>query len=241
MFKIVIIDDEALGRMLVKEYLQTFQQGEVVAECADGFSGLKAIQQHNPDLIFLDVQMPKITGFELLELLDEPPAVIFTTAFDEFAVKAFEANAIDYLLKPFSQERFNKAMEKFMERKAAPDYGGLLQQTADASTSRIVVKQNNNIRIIPAADILFLEAADDYVKVHTAEGSFLKNKTMSYFEQTLDAEKFVRIHRSHIVAVKHITRIDPYEKDSYLALLKHGQRLPVSKSGFARLRKVLDL
>lgn len=246
MISIVIIDDEPLARMLVKEYLQSFSQLQVVAECGDGFEGLKAIQQHKPSLIFLDIQMPKINGFEMLELLDEPPAVIFTTAFDEYAIRAFEANAIDYLLKPYSKERFDKAVEKWLAMlpgTAPALHDALLQSTtlSPAQHDRIVVKQGSNIKIIAVQDVLFFEAADDYVKIHTIEGHFLKNKTLTYFDGLLNKQQFVRVHRSYLLAVKNISRIDPYEKENFVAILRHGQKVPVSKTGYSRLREVLGL
>jgi len=243
MIKAVVIDDEPLARMVVLEYLQAFPQVSVVAECGDGFEGLKAIQQHQPSLVFLDIQMPKITGFEMLELLDEPPSIIFTTAFDEYAIKAFEASAVDYLLKPFSQERFNKAMQKWLQLQAAQQTQSYqqLEEHVPQQQERIVVKIGNNIRIIPVHDIIYLEAADDYVKIHTAEGHFLKNKTMAFFEKQLDANQFVRVHRSYLLAVRHISRIDPYERESFLAILRNGQQVPVSKSGYTRLREVLGM
>lgn len=246
MIPVVIIDDEPLARMLVKEYLQSFSQLQVRAECGDGFEGLKALQQYKPALIFLDIQMPKINGFEMLELLEEPPAVIFTTAFDEYAIRAFEANAVDYLLKPYSKERFDKAVEKWLA--ILPGtlpalHEALLQSNAlsPAQHERIVVKQGSNIKIIPVHDVLYFEAADDYVKIHTADGHFLKNKTMAYFDNLLSKQQFVRVHRSYLLSVKNITRIDPYEKESYLAIMRHGQKVPVSKTGYSRLREVLGL
>jgi two-component system LytT family response regulator len=245
MNKIIIIDDEPLARSIVREFLQNYPELEIVQECNDGFEGVKAIQQHEPDLIFLDIQMPKINGFEMLELLDQPPAVIFTTAFDEYAIKAFEAHAIDYLLKPFNKERFDKAIQKWKEQTAATQKNTTeLLETASyspAQSQRIVVKTGSKIKIIPVQDVYFLEAADDYVKVHTHEGSFLKNKTMNHFEKTLDAQQFVRSHRSYIVNVQQITRIDPYEKDNHIAILKAGAKVPVSRNGYAKLRTVLGL
>jgi len=244
--KIIIIDDETLARSIVKEYLQRHPQLELVAECGDGFEGLKAIQQHQPNLVFLDIQMPKINGFEMLELLEQPPAVIFTTAFDEFAIKAFEAHAIDYLLKPFNQERFDKAIAKWLEQKSKPSEAKTeeLLQTASQSpsqSSRIVVKNGSKIKIIPVHDIFYLEAADDYVKIHTQEGYFLKNKTMNHFEHVLDKQQFVRSHRSYIVNVQQITRIDPYEKDNHIAILRTGAKVPVSRGGYGKLKSVLGL
>jgi two-component system, LytTR family, response regulator len=244
--KIIVIDDEVLARSIVKEYLQKHPQLELVAECGDGFEGLKAIQQHDPDLVFLDIQMPKISGFEMLELIEKPPAVIFTTAFDEFAIKAFEAHAVDYLLKPFNQERFDKAIAKWLEQQNKPSEAKTeeLLETASQSpsqSSRIVVKNGSKIKIIPVHDIFFLEAADDYVKIHTQEGYFLKNKTMNHFEQVLDRQQFVRSHRSYIVNVQQITRIDPYEKDNHVAILRTGAKVPVSRGGYGKLKSVLGL
>ena len=244
--KVVIIDDEPLARSIVKEYLQKHTDLEICQECNDGFEGVKAIQQHQPDLIFLDIQMPKITGFEMLELIEQPPAVIFTTAFDEFAIKAFEAHAVDYLLKPFNQERFDKAIAKWTEQKTNSNQKTTQDLLESASLSpsqnqRIVVKNGSKIKIIPVHDVQYLEAADDYVKIHTQEGYFLKNKTMTHFEQSLDGQQFVRSHRSYIVNVQQITRIDPYEKDNHVAILRSGAKVPVSRSGYGKLKEVLGL
>lgn len=246
MSKVIIIDDEPLARSIVKEYLQKHPDLELIAECGDGFEGVKAIQQHQPDLIFLDIQMPKINGFEMLELIEQPPNVIFTTAFDEYAIKAFEAHAIDYLLKPFNQERFDKAVAKWKEQQQnnAPVKTEELLDTASQSPSqshRVVVKNGSKIKIIPVHDIFYLEAADDYVKIHTQEGYFLKNKTMNHFEQVLDGQQFVRSHRSYIVNVQQITRIDPYEKDNHVAILRSGLKVPVSRGGYGKLKAVLGL
>jgi two-component system LytT family response regulator len=242
--KVIIIDDEPLARSIVKEYLQKHPELELVQECSDGFEGLKAIQQHEPDLIFLDIQMPKITGFEMLELIEQPPSVIFTTAFDEYAIKAFEAHAVDYLLKPFNQERFDKAISKWTEQSIKVKNTQELLEAAALSPSqnqRIVVKNGSKIKIIPVQDVFYLEAADDYVKIHTSEGYFLKNKTMNHFELSLDKEQFVRSHRSYIVNIQQITRIDPYEKDNHVAILRNGAKVPVSRNGYVRLREVLGL
>lgn len=245
MHKIVIIDDEPLARSIVKEYLQKHNNLELSQECGDGFEGVKAIQQHKPDLIFLDIQMPKINGFEMLELVDDPPAVIFTTAFDEYAIKAFEAHAIDYLLKPFNQERFDKAIAKWLQQAdtSKESTKDLLETAslspAQAQAQRIVIKDGSKIKIIPAHEVFYLEAADDYVKVHTKDGYFLKSKTMGHFEQVLDANQFVRSHRSYIINITQITRIDPYEKDNHVAVLKSGAKVPVSRSGYPKLKSVL--
>jgi len=243
--KVIIIDDEPLARSIVKEYLQSYTEVTILAECNDGFEGIKAINQHTPDLIFLDIQMPKINGFEMLELVENPPAVIFTTAFDEYAIKAFESNAVDYLLKPFSKERFDKAIQKYLQQQkpAQPKLESVLESAAQSpiQQNRVVVKDGSKIKIIPVTQIQYLEAADDYVKIFTAEGSFLKKKTMGYFEQSMQAFQFVRVHRSYIVNTQLITRIDAYEKDSHLILLSTGAKLPVSKAGYSKLKEVLGI
>lgn len=245
MIKSIIIDDEPLARSIVREYLQDQNQIEVLQECNDGFEGVKAIMQHKPHLIFLDIQMPKINGFEMLELLEEKPSVIFTTAFDEYAIKAFEAHAVDYLLKPFTKERFDKAVEKFFNQSPVQKKNTeeLLQSSTHlpSQSERIVVKTAGKIKIIPVPEILYLEAADDYVKIHTKEGSFLKNKTMGFFENSLPQDQFVRTHRSYILNVQEITRIDPYEKENHLAILRSGAKIPVSKNGYGKLKEVLGL
>jgi two-component system LytT family response regulator len=240
MIKAVLIDDEPLARSIVAEYLQSYSNIEIVQECGDGFEGMKAIAQHHPDLIFLDVQMPKINGFEMLELLETPPAVIFTTAFDEFAMRAFETHAIDYLLKPFSKERFDKAMEKWMKQKAAPQSTQALIEAVSAQQEaqhRVVVKTGSSIRIIPISEVLYFEAYDDYVKIHTKDGYHLKKKTMQHFENTLDAAIFVRVHRSFIIQVAQITKIDSADE----VLLKNGVRVPLSRTGYTKLKAVLGL
>jgi len=246
MYKVIIIDDEPLARSIVKEFLQHHEDLELVQECGDGFDGLKAIMQHKPDLIFLDIQMPKITGFEMLELVEHPPAVIFTTAFDEFAIKAFESHAVDYLLKPFNRDRFDRAVSKWREQQATAVEKSTQELIESASFSpaqsqRIVVKNGSKIKIIPVTDVFYLEAADDYVKIHTQEGYFLKNKTMSHFEKVLDEQQFVRSHRSYIINIQQITRIDPNEKDNHVAILRSGARVPVSRSGYGKLKEVLGL
>ncbi len=245
MIKTIIIDDEPLARSVIKEYLQDIPELQLVEECNDGFEGVKAIFHHHPDLIFLDIQMPRINGFEMLELLDEKPAVIFTTAFDEYAIKAFEAHAVDYLLKPFSRERFIFAVEKIV-RKAETIQKTTQDMIASgvrlpSQSDRVVVKTSGKIRIIPFSQIHYLEASDDYVKIHTADGSFLKNRTMAYFENLLPDHQFVRTHRSFILNVQEITRIDPYEKENHLAILRSGARIPVSRNGYGKLKSVLGI
>ncbi|HET8830345.1 MAG TPA: LytTR family DNA-binding domain-containing protein, partial [Pelobium sp.] len=200
-----------------------------------------------PQLVFLDIQMPKITGFELLELLDELPAIIFTTAFDEFALKAFEANAVDYLLKPFNEERFKKAMDKFLsankeeQSKPVKNIVEAVSSTNQTQNERIVIKLGNKIKVISIYDITHIIADDDYVKIYTAEGEFLKNQTLAFFEKNLNPNLFVRVHRSNIVKIDHITKIEAYEKDGHLLILKTGQKIPVSKTGYPKLKAVLGI
>lgn len=241
--KVIIIDDEPLARGIVKEFLQTHTDLELVAECADGFEGIKAIQQYQPDLIFLDIQMPKINGFEMLELIENPPHVIFTTAFDEFAIKAFESNAVDYLLKPFSKDRFDKAIQKFRQHIPNNSTKEVVESAAASALqqNRVVVKDGSKIKIIPVNKIHYLEAADDYVKIVTTDGTFLKKRTMAFFEKSLISFHFVRVHRSYIVNSQLITRIDAYEKDNHLLLLTTGEKLPVSKVGYTKLKEVLGI
>ncbi len=244
MIKAVLIDDEPLSREIIKSYLRNFSEIEIVEECNDGFEGVKVIQQHQPELIFLDIQMPKINGFEMLELIQPAPAVIFITAFDEFALKAFEANAIDYLLKPVAEDRFQKAVQKFLDKSGrAPNTSELLETMAKApsQSNRIVVKTGSKVKIIPVQEIQYLEAEDDFVKIVTAEGSFLKNKTMSFYEQSLDPNLFVRVHRSFIIHISQITKIEPYQKETHMAILRNGQQIPVSKTGYPKLKSILGI
>lgn len=244
MIRTIIIDDEPLAAGILQEFLMEFPQFEVVEVCQDGFQGLKAISLHKPDLIFLDVQMPKITGFEMLELLDEPPAVIFTTAFDQYALKAFDAKAMDYLLKPFSEARFKQAIDRFLDSRGKnseeeePDES--LSHMAEKS-NRLVVRVKNDIKIIPIAEVIYFEADDDYVTIHTPGGKYLKKMTMKTLEESLDSAKFARVHRSFIINLNGITGIEPYERDTYLVKLRAGEQIPVSKTGYARLRQVLGL
>ena len=244
MIKVILIDDEPLARSIVKEYLQSYADMEVVSECNDGFEGVKAIAQHKPDLIFLDIQMPKINGFEMLELIENPPAVIFTTAFDEYAIHAFERHAIDYLLKPFSKERFDKALQKWSGQRPSLEKNTtlLLENISQPEErQRIVVKKGINIVILPVHTVHYIEAFDDYVKVYTKEGFYLKKKTMAHYEKALDPRQFVRVHRSYLLNLQELTRIELLEKDNHVALLKSGVRVPLSQSGYGKLREVLGI
>ncbi len=245
MIKAVIIEDEQLARDLIKDYLKDYPDIQLIGEYEDGFSGLKGINELKPDLVFLDIQMPKLSGFEMLEVLDHQPAIIFTTAFDQYALKAFEHNALDYLLKPFSRERFKEALDRAKERVEQGDYSAAEKlihhhDKQEEVIHRVVVKSRSKIHVIPVEQIRYVEAQDDYVMIYSSEGKYLKHKTMKFFESRLPEEEFVRIHRSYIVRLQEITQMQLYEKDSYIVILKDGTRLPVSKSGLPKLKKVLD-
>ncbi|MCX8011187.1 MAG: response regulator [Ignavibacteria bacterium] len=244
--KAVIIDDEKLARDIVKKYLEPFSDFEVIAECSNGFEGIKIINEQKPDVIFLDIQMPKINGFEMLELIEEHPIIIFITAYDQFAIKAFEVNAVDYLLKPFSEQRFKEAINKALfylkNKKQQINKVTELISNLDESKEvleRVVVKTGNKISIIPTEKILWIEAQDDYVLLNTEDGKFLKQKTMKYFEDKLDPKEYIRIHRSFIVKVSFIKQIELMQKETYNVVLKNGVKLPVSKSGYLKLQNIL--
>jgi two-component system, LytTR family, response regulator len=245
LLKAVIVDDEELARGLVREMLACHSEIQVAAECANGFEAVKAAAEHKPDLIFLDIQMPKLDGFEVLELIECGPAVIFVTAHDEFAMRAFEVHAVDYLLKPFSRDRFEAALEKARGRLGArlPSARDLQAAARPASqfAERIVVKDGVNVHVIPVEKLDFAEAQDDYVSLAAAGKRYLKQQTISSLEACLDPSRFIRIHRSYLVNVERVGSIQPYGKDSRLAMLSTGARLPVSRSGYARLRALLDL
>ena len=243
--RIVIIDDESLARELVRRYLSEIPGIEIVGECTNGFEALKVIQDLRPDLLFLDIQMPKLDGFELLEVLDQKPEIIFTTAFDQYAIRAFEMNAVDYLLKPFSRERLLQALEKVRSRKGTPTLGtptpiGKLQQHMDdeqKTLERVITRLGSKITVIPVEKIWYLEAADDYVMIFSELGNHLKEKTMKYFEEHLPPGQFIRIHRGYIANISQIASIELYSKDSYLAVMKSGAKHKVSAEGYRRIRE----
>lgn len=244
--KVIIVDDEKLARDIVKNYLSKYDNVKLLAECSNGFEALKQISELKPDLVFLDIQMPKITGFELLEILDEPPVIIFTTAFDQYALKAFEVNATDYLLKPFSEERFEEAMQKafkLISNKADADkkIEDLVKhiEKKDEFIDRIVVKTGQKISIVPTEDIRYIEAQDDYTMLYTEKGNLLKQKTMKYFEENLDPNHFLRIHRSYFVKINLIKQIELIDKESYRVVLHDGVKLPVSKTGYQKLKELV--
>ena len=245
MINAVIVEDEMLARDLIKDYLAEHTDINLLGEFEDGFSGLKAINELKPDLVFLDIQMPKLSGFELLEVLDHIPVIIFTTAFDQYAIKAFEYNAVDYLLKPYSKERFAEAVNKSREKISSGDHEGAGKIVAHIDKKeevihRVVVKSRSKIHVIPVDDIRYIEAQDDYVMIYTREHKYLKQKTMKYFESHLPADDFVRIHRSYIARLSEIAQMELYEKDSYVVILKDTTRLPVSKTGLPKLKGMLD-
>jgi two-component system LytT family response regulator len=243
----VIIDDESLGRQIVRRYLSSYDDVEIAAECSNGFEGVKKINELDPDLVFLDIQMPKLNGFEMLELLDKSPAIIFTTAYDQYAIKAFEVNAADYLLKPFSAERFREALEKAKLLLKNKTRGNAILRDLITHTQktveyleRIVIKDGSKIHIIPVESVSYIEAQDDYVMIHSAEGNLLKQKTMKYFEEHLSPADFLRIHRTYIVSIPRIQKIELIEKETYKLFLNDGTSLPVSKSGYEKLRNILN-
>jgi len=245
--RVLIIEDEAPAREIVKKYLASHTDIELCGEYSDGFNGMKGINEHNPDLIFLDVQMPKITGFEMLELMDNPPEIIFTTAYDQYAIKAFEMNAIDYLLKPFSKERFDQAIDKARTRietsKPEPLKVKQIVEQMDEKPDnifRVVVKKGNDIHVIPVEKIIYIEAKDDYVMLYTQESRYLKEKTMKYYETHLDPGFFIRVHRSFIVRVDQVKKLEPYGKSSYLAVLSNGQKVNVSLAGYKKIKEILS-
>jgi two-component system LytT family response regulator len=244
--KIVIIDDETPARELIKHYLKEVDDIEVIGECADGFSGLKTISALKPDLVFLDIQMPRLTGIELIEVLTEKPEIIFTTAYDQFAIRAFELNAVDYLMKPFMKRRFldavNKAIAKIRSGRGNKDQANqlLAKKPEPASpVNRIVVRKGTSLNLIPVEQIRYVEAQDDYVMIYHAAGKALKQQTMKFYEDNLPKNNFVRIHRSYIVRVEEIKRIEPYGKDNHVAILQSGDKLPVSRTGYKHLKEEL--
>ena len=243
----IIIDDEPLARELVKRYIIDIEGINVVAECGDGFEALRQIQAFKPELLFLDIQMPKLDGFELLEVLDYNPAIIFTTAFDQFAIKAFEMNAVDYLLKPFSKERFDNAVQKAIQRIAlekstvSTSLENLKENVQESRgiIDRVVTRLGSKVTVINVDRIWYIESADDYVMIYSELGNHLKEKTMKYFEEHLPANNFVRIHRGSIINLAQIAAIDPYTKDTHMVTLKCGAKLRASAEGYKKLRALL--
>jgi two-component system LytT family response regulator len=242
--RVIVVDDEPLARAVVREYAAAHPGVEIVAECANGFEAVKAVAELSPDLMFLDVQMPKLSGFEVIELIGRSVPVIFTTAYDQYALSAFEVHAIDYLLKPFSAERFAEALTRARDRLAAREampVEALVDQTRARQTplERVLIRDGPRVHVLPIDTIDYVEAQDDYVAFHVAGKSYLKDQTLAAVEGLLDPARFVRIHRSYLLNIDRIARVELYAKDSRLAILRDGAKLPVSRAGYARLAKLL--
>jgi two-component system LytT family response regulator len=246
--RVVLVDDEELARQLLREYLEADGGVEIVAECTNGFDAVKAITELKPDLVFLDVQMPKLDGFEVLELIDPKVAVIFVTAYDQYAMKAFDAHAIDYLLKPFGEERLWKALDRARQLVgdadrpvASPGERSGLAAAArppDQPLTRIAVRDGAKVHLIPVEKLDYAEAQDDYIALHSGGKQYLKQQTLAALDGQLDPRRFARIHRSYLVNLERIARIEPYTKDSRVAVLQDGTKLPVSRSGQSKLKAV---
>ena len=240
----IIVDDEPLARRLLREYLDPRPDVDVVAECANGFEAVKAVTEHAPDLLFLDIQMPKLDGFEVLELLDRDVAVIFVTAYDQHALKAFEIHAVDYLLKPYTPERLAEAVTHARKELGRPHAETYKRMAADArpespGRDRILVRDQARVHVIPVERLDYVEALDDYVSLHAEGRTFLKSQTLGELEATLDARLFVRIHRSYLLNLDRLARLELIAKDQRVAILKDGAQLPVSRSGYQRLRELM--
>jgi two-component system, LytTR family, response regulator len=245
--KALLVDDEELSRQLLREYLAGQSDIEIAGECANGFDAVKAIQELQPDIVFLDVQMPKLDGFEVLELIQTKAAIVFVTAYDQYATKAFDAAAVDYLLKPFDEARFLTALNRVRRRLAENANISIdpkqLKSAAKAPgqfAERIVVKDGTRVHIIPIRQVDFVEAQEDYVAIHTGGKTFLKQQTISSLEETLDASQYIRVHRSYIVSLEQVSKIEPYTRDSRIAVLKNGAQVPISRAGYLRLREAME-
>ena len=238
--RIIIVDDEHLARAVVREYLATHADVEIVAECANGFEAVKAIMELTPDLVLLDIQMPKLNGFEVVELAGNAPRYVFVTAYDQYALKAFEIHAIDYLLKPFSQSRFDQALAHTRASLGQTQAVAALVQDAAARNpqlERILIRDGAAVHVLPISQVVYIEAQDDYIQIYSEGKSYLKSQRLSELESLLDAQQFVRIHRSYIVNIAFISRILQTAKDSHVAVLQDGTKLPISRSGFQRVKR----
>lgn len=240
----LLVDDEELARVVIRELLKTHPEIEILAECANGFEAVKAVAEHKPQLIFLDVQMPKLTGLDVLELIGVDVPVIFVTAYDEYAMRAFDVHAVDYLLKPVGRERFDAALlrakTRLGEKMPSGEQLAASARPAQQFLERLVVKDGTKVTLIPVDKLDYAEAQDDYVALATGAQKHLKQQTIAGLEACLDPARFVRIHRSYIVNLERVVRIEPYAKDSRIAILTGGARLPVSRAGYARLKALLD-
>jgi two-component system LytT family response regulator len=238
--RVAIVDDEEPARTLLREYLAAYPEIDVVAECTNGFEAVRAATELDPDLLLLDVQMPGLSGFEVLELLERQLAVVFVTAYDEHALRAFEVHAVDYLLKPFSAERLGQALARAWQRlgQRQPGLAGIVAAARPAGVplTRLLVREGPQVHVISVGALDVAEARDDYLCLRAGGREFRKQQTMSELEEQLDPEKFVRVHRSFIVNLDRVARIERYAKDSRLVVLKDGGKIPVSRAGYARLR-----
>jgi two-component system, LytTR family, response regulator len=247
MIRAMIVDDEELARGLVREFLSEEDDIEIVGDCTNGFEAVKAIAELKPDLVFLDVQMPKLDGFEVLELAGAPVEVIFVTAYDQFAMKAFDAAAVDYLLKPFSIERFRVALDRarnrLRENQRTPVDPAALKNASrkpDEFVQRIVVKDGSKVHVIPVDKLDYAEVQDDYVGLRSAGRTYLKQQSMASLEASLDPSRFLRIHRAYLVNIEKITKIDQDMAGARVAVLTDGSEVPVSRSGYARFRELFE-
>jgi two-component system LytT family response regulator len=240
--RVLIVDDEQPARNLLRELIAAHADVEVVGECQNGFEAVRAVAEHRPDLLLLDVQMPKLDGFEVLELLDPAPAVVFVTAHDEHALRAFAVHAVDYLLKPVDPRRLGAAIERARGRASSPVEAGALARSARPSgewVERVVVRDGTAVTVIPVDRLDFVEAKDDYVAFHSEGKAHRKQQTMAEVETQLDPRRFVRIHRGYLLNLDRLARLETYAKDSRIAFLRDGKRLPVSRAGYERLKALL--
>jgi two-component system LytT family response regulator len=240
----VLVDDETLAREVLREHLASHPEIRIVSECANGFEAVKAITELKPDLVFLDIQMPKLNGFEVLELVDHTPSVIFVTAFDQYALKAFEVHAVDYLLKPFDRDRFEEALahaKRNMEHNKPAAIRKVVESAKanEQPLERILIREGSKVHVIQVEKIDFVEAQDDYISVRVDGKSHLKQHRLSDLEVSLDPSRFVRIHRKYILNVDRLARIELYAKDSRVAILKDGTKLQVSRAGYDKLKRLL--
>ncbi len=237
--KILIVDDEHLAREIIKGYLSDRMDIELVGECENGLDCIKFLKDQPVDLLFLDIQMPKIDGFEMLEVIENHPEVIFSTAFDQHAIRAFEKNAIDYLLKPYSKERFDNALEKAILRIKGQQKTTThsLPEQLSKTIERIIVRSGSKITLIPVEDIYYFESNDDYVLIHTKTGRFIKDQTMKYLENNLPKKSFIRVHRGFIANINAIKSIEAYSKDSYMGLMENGEKIKISPEGYRKIKE----
>ncbi len=245
MVKVAIVDDEEPARKLLREYLSAYDDVEIVSECANGFEAVKAVTDLKPDLLLLDIQMPRLDGFEVLELIGHEVDVIFVTAYDKYALRAFEVHAVDYLLKPFSSDRLREALDHARKRLATKEKLPVEDlaasaRPAGAKLERVLIRDGSNVHVIPVSKLDYVEAQDDYVCFRSEGKRYLKQQTLGDVETVLDPSQFVRIHRSYILNIDRLARLELYAKDSHAAILRDGTRLPVSRSGYARLNAVLQ-